>query len=126
MKIDWAYLRKGWTSCKKAQEVLDKNNVEIKNTADARKKTIKKEAGWDLLKNAKHISVAKGKKTKIYAPSEQNREDLLKDALGRTGNLRAPTLRIRDDFYIGFNVNMYEELINLWTSDMRTHAGKDS
>jgi hypothetical protein len=65
------------------------------------------------LKNAKHVSVAKGKKTKTYEPSEQNREELLKDALGRTGNLRAPTLRIRDDFYIGFNVDMYEELGNL-------------
>jgi len=57
--------------------------------------------------------VAKGKKTRIYEPSEQNREDLLKDVLGRTGNLRAPTLRIRDDFYIGFNVGMYDELVNL-------------
>ena len=57
--------------------------------------------------------MAKGKKTRTYEPSQENREELLKDVLGRTGNLRAPTLRIRDDFYIGFNVDMYEELGNL-------------
>ncbi len=84
----------------------------IETTVNARKETIQEEAGWDLLKNAKHVSVAKGKKIRTYEPSEQNREELLKDVLGRTGNLRAPALRIRDDFYIGFNVDMYEELIN--------------
>ena len=56
--------------------------------------------------------MAKGKKTKTYIPSEENRDDLLKDALGRTGNLRAPTLRIGDELYVGFNVDMYEYLVN--------------
>jgi len=54
--------------------------------------------------------VASGQKTLIYKPDSNNKEELIKKATGRTGNLRAPALRIGNDLYIGYNQAMYEGL----------------
>ncbi|MCD6187687.1 MAG: hypothetical protein J7K09_05925 [Desulfuromusa sp.] len=37
------------------------------------------------------------------------KEDVLKRVMGPSGNLRAPTLRIKNQFVIGFNLEMYVE-----------------
>lgn len=54
--------------------------------------------------------VASGQKTLSYKPEQASKEELVKKATGRTGNLRAPALRIGNDLYVGYNVSMYEEL----------------
>jgi len=56
--------------------------------------------------------VASGKKTGEYTPCEANREELIKKATGRTGNLRAPTLRKGKVLYVGFNQGMYDTLVD--------------
>ena len=45
-----------------------------------------------------------------FAPDEENREEILKAAMGRSGNLRAPTIRIGDRLLIGYNDDMYGAL----------------
>lgn len=40
-----------------------------------------------------------------------NKDAIIKAALGRTGNLRAPALAIDDKLVIGFNADMYEKFV---------------
>jgi len=85
--------------------------VEIGEIADARKNVIKADAAWDIIKNIKTLHVGKGKKNVVFAPDADSRDEILKVTLGRTGNLRAPALRIGKRMYVGYNDAMYEELI---------------
>ncbi len=78
---------------------------------NAAKDTVKIDGAWDLLSGAKKIYVASGKKILEFDPATADREELLKKATGRTGNLRAPTLRKGDVFFIGYNEEMYSTLV---------------
>ena len=110
MKIDWMYFRNSWTSCRNAREVLDANHIQVANRTDARKEKLEHVAVWNLLQNAKKIRTAKGKKIEMWDPREDSRELILKAAMGPSGNLRAPTVRIKDEFFIGFNPDLYAEI----------------
>ena len=55
--------------------------------------------------------MAKGKKVQRFAVVADEQEEVLKSALGPTGNLRAPTYRVGDDFVIGFNPELYQEWV---------------
>lgn len=77
---------------------------------NAKKDTVEKDGVLDLLKDADTIFIASGKKTLEFDPSTADMEEVLKKATGRTGNLRAPTLRIGDTFFIGFNEELYSGL----------------
>ena len=74
---------------------------------DARKQKIDADAAWELLRQAESITVAKGKDVQAFNPRSDDKEDILKHAMGPSGNLRAPTLRVKDTFIIGFNKNFY-------------------
>ncbi len=76
---------------------------------DARKNRIEDQQAWDLVKEAREISVAKGKKVVNFSRVTDEKEAVLKRMMGPSGNLRAPTLRIKDQFIIGFNLEMYEK-----------------
>jgi len=65
---------------------------------------------WPLLSAADTVYVASGKKTLVFTPDTGSRDELVKKATGRTGNLRAPTLRRGKSLYVGFNQDMYAEL----------------
>ncbi len=65
---------------------------------------------WELLKKSNKIVIAKGKKVIDFSPSPDQKEDIMKSSLGRSGTLRAPTLQIGKTCYIGFNVDMYDQL----------------
>ena len=111
MKVEWAYLRKGWTSCTKAQVVFDKHDTEIEEAVEARKVQITDEKAWELLKVAKEIVVGRGKQSQSFKPSAENKAEILSNCLGRTGNLRAPTLKIGKMFIVGFNEDMYDNYL---------------
>jgi hypothetical protein len=80
--------------------------VTIKTTVDARKEKIDADAAWDLLRQAESITVAKGKKIFTLDPKSIEKADILTLVMGPSGNLKAPTLRIRDRFMVGFNPDM--------------------
>jgi len=44
-----------------------------------------------------------------FSRVEDEKEAVLKRVMGPSGNLRAPTLRIKNQFVIGFNPEMYAE-----------------
>ena len=77
---------------------------------NARKESINDDAAWELLSDCNQISIAKGKKIKEYTPDSALKDAILKDAMGRSGNLRAPTIITGTSCYIGFNQDMYDGL----------------
>lgn len=82
----------------------------IETEVDAKKETCQNEDAWKLVQTADKIVVASGQKTLEYDPGVADKEEVLKKITGRSGNLRAPTLRIGKVYYVGFNVGMYENL----------------
>ncbi len=91
--------------------MFDERHIDIDETVEARKQKIADNDAWNLLAGAAEIVVGRGKKYQVLRPSEENREEILRLCLGRTGNLRAPTLRIGDRLLVGFNEAMYSEYL---------------
>ena len=111
MHIEWAYLRKGWASCTKAQVVFDEKNIIVDKTVEARKQKIEDDDAWNLLSGAETIVVGRGKKFVVFDPKSAVKGEIFKVCLGRTGNLRAPTLKIGKLLVVGFNEDMYAEYV---------------
>ena len=63
-----------------------------------------------MLKSASVIRTGKGKKTNVWNPSTDEKEEILKDVIGPSGNLRAPAWKIGTEFIVGFNPELYEEM----------------
>lgn len=77
---------------------------------DAHKSKINEQQAWALVKDAKEVVIAKGQKTVQFAHVSEQQEDILKQMMGPSGNLRAPTLRIAGQFVVGFNAEMYSAI----------------
>jgi arsenate reductase-like glutaredoxin family protein len=112
MIIDWAYFKKGCATCQKAQESLGHTQVEIRTEVNAKFEPLEAQKTWDLLRVGKKILIASGRKTREFSPLPDNKKEILKIVLARNGTLRAPTLKIGSTFYIGFNNNMYDRLLD--------------
>ena len=63
---------------------------------------------WERLESAESVHVAKGKRVDVFAPKDGAQDDILPAVMGRSGNLRAPTLKVGDTFVVGFNEQLYE------------------
>jgi hypothetical protein len=75
----------------------------------ASQKLGRKEAG-ELAKGATKVIVAKGKKRSDFAGGKATK-DVVDAMLGPTGNLRAPTARVGKTVVVGFNDEVYSEVI---------------
>ena len=66
-----------------------------------------------LLKTISDLHVARGKKVVHLnlKKDDPTNEEMLKLILGPTGNLRAPTLRLGKKLVVGFNIEMYDEVL---------------
>ena len=63
-----------------------------------------------MLQSASLIRTGKGKKTNVWNPSIDAKEAILKDVIGPSGNLRAPTWKVGTEFIVGFNPELYQEM----------------
>ena len=90
------------------QEFLDTHNLEAESRTDARKEKMESETVWELMGSAERIVVAKGKRVETFVPTEDAQESILKAVMGRSGSLRAPTVRTGDVFFVGYNAALYE------------------
>lgn len=81
----------------------------IAEVIDAKKTRLDEKAAWELLKDAGSIAIAKGKKVQTFTAVKGSKEEILKHAMGPSGNLRAPTYRFKDQFVIGFNADLYAD-----------------
>ena len=91
--------------------MLERQNAELQETIEARKVQITEEKAWELLKIAEEIVIGRGKKSQNFKPSSKNKAEILSNCLGRTGTLRAPTLKIGKMFLVGFNEEMYDNYL---------------
>lgn len=91
--------------------MLAEKKIIVSHQDEARKRKIDADEAWDLLKQSEEIFIGKGKKYASFKPVASAREEILKEALGRSGTLRAPTLQMKNKFIVGFNDVMYEELL---------------
>ncbi len=87
--------------------MLEQQQIPMEQIVDARKEVLAGEDAWQLLATASEILVAKGKKVVTFNPKTDAKDAILAAALGRTGNLRAPTLRIGDRLLVGFGETLY-------------------
>lgn len=90
--------------------VLKEKKISIEKEVNATKETISGDAIWNLIKQSDKLVVASGKKTVEFTPND-DKDAILAKIAGRTGNLRAPALKIGKSFYIGFNEELYNERI---------------
>ncbi|GAB4341343.1 MAG: hypothetical protein Kow0089_15620 [Desulfobulbaceae bacterium] len=91
--------------------MFEEKAVDIAETVDARKEPRTADTAWEILRDAAEIVVGKGKKFVRFDPKTDSREEILAACLGRTGNLRAPALRVGNRFLVGFNDEMYREYL---------------
>jgi len=62
-----------------------------------------------LVAQAKSVTVAKGKKVERFEAVVAEKETVLKNIMGPSGNLRAPTYRVGQDFIVGFNLELFQD-----------------
>lgn len=77
---------------------------------DARKQKIDADAAWQLIRKHSRVEIGKGKKILSFVPDSDNKDAILGAAMGRSGNLRAPSIVTGDQMIIGFNEEVYERL----------------
>lgn len=81
----------------------------IRETVDARTVRINASAAWEMLRGAAKITVAKGKKLTQWNPRQDDKEDILKQVIEPSGNLRVPAFRMGDEFVVGFHPDFYRQ-----------------
>jgi len=91
--------------------VLQRNNITPERIVDARKEALAAEEAWKLLAGVREILIAKGKNYQVFDPQKDSREAILAQALGRTGNLRAPALLIGNRLLVGFSDSLYSQFL---------------
>lgn len=64
-----------------------------------------------MLQQASIINAAKGKKNLEIGP--ENKDDVMAASIGPSGNLRAPTIRIGNEYFIGHSSEIYEKIKQL-------------
>ena len=84
--------------------------MEIGEEVNAAKNTITSDGVWEVVGTADKIVVTSGKKILEYNPISDDKDEILAKISGRTGNLRAPALRIGNTYYIGFNEALYQQI----------------
>ena len=89
---------------------FEQKGIQPKDIMDAKKEKIDRERAWELIQTRPMVYIGKGKKLLSLAPEESHKEEILKSAMGRSGNLRAPAVRTRNAFFIGYNDTIYGAL----------------
>ncbi len=91
--------------------MFDSQDFVVAEIVDARKEKIETEKAWELFQSATEIVVAKGKKMLSFPVNQSSREDILGATLGRSGTLRAPTIKTGNTYIVGFNDDIYTSLL---------------
>ncbi len=90
--------------------MFEERQVDVVQVKDAKKEKIDAEKAWDMIRTCETVWIGKGKKVLEFSPGGENREDILKAAMGRSGNLRAPSVKAGKQMLIGYNEALYQNL----------------
>ena len=107
--VDWLYRRSSCTSCKRAEDFLDDNNITVENTVDCKKHPLKPDDLVERLSTVDRVLITRGRKLLELDPTS-DREEIVSIAIGRSGNLRAPSLQKGGLLIVGFDEGAYQEL----------------
>ncbi len=88
---------------------MEANNIEIAETVPASRK-LQADDAKQLLKGAKRLVVAKGKKISEFPLGSRIPAETVAAMLGPTGNLRAPTAIVGKTVLVGFNDEAYADV----------------
>jgi hypothetical protein len=91
--------------------VFSEKNISITTEINAKNQPCKGEDAWQVISRADIVHVAVGQKCVQFSPSTTDKDVLLKKITGPTGNLRAPTLKIDNVFYVGYNAALYDRFV---------------
>ncbi|MGL1932488.1 MAG: hypothetical protein OCC45_12140 [Desulfotalea sp.] len=86
------------------------NEVSIVDEYNAQKIPYKEFEVKEILAENDNVFVTSGKKIFEFSCVEEQ-DEILGKILGRTGNLRAPTIKIDKTLFVGFNVDIYDRII---------------
>ncbi len=108
-KIDWLYHRKSCTTCKKAEAFLLPTGTTVATRVDATKERIGPEDALKLLDGIDTVIAMRGKAVVKFSLKKDRPtdEELLAHLIGPTGNLRAPTARVKKTLLVGFEPETY-------------------
>lgn len=85
----------------------------IRETVDAKKSVVDGKAALALLRSAETVHVAKGARVVTFRmKSAPPSDDDLAVAIGPTGNLRAPTMRVGKVMIVGFSEAVLDEVLD--------------
>ena len=114
-KVDWSYHRKNCNSCSKAASFLSEHTVTVVAQEDARATPLVDSDALKLLASVDQLYVTRGTKV-LHLDLKRERPDdqtLLDLTIGRSGKLRAPTLKVGRTLMVGFDQATYETLFAL-------------
>ena len=76
----------------------------------ANKEKINSKDAWKMMQSATLIRTCKGINKQVWNPTSVDKTEILKDVICPSGNLRAPTWKIGNEFVVGFNPELYAEI----------------
>lgn len=85
----------------------------VQDVTDASKHKKGREEALALARSVRRVIVSRGKNSVTFDMQKNPPEDetLLAHLLGPTGNLRAPTLKKGDTLLVGFNEDVYQQML---------------
>ena len=89
---------------------MEANDIAVTEVVSANKKLQSDTAEAIALESSK-IIVAKGKSLKTFKGGANYDKDAIAAMLGTTGNLRAPLLRVGKTTLVGFNEEVYVDVL---------------
>ena len=89
---------------------MAQRGITVRETVDARKQKLGADDLPALFEGATRVVVARGKSFESFEPrKEEELEELLARALGRSGNLRAPAARFGKRWLVGYSDAAWDE-----------------
>ena len=102
-------------TCKNAQEFLESVGGSANEVADAKKVRLGPAEALALARKHDRVVAARGKKVVTLDLKKDRPDDeaLLAVLLGPSGNLRAPTATVGRTLVVGFNPEVYREVLGV-------------
>ena len=102
-------------TCKNAQGFLESVGGSVGEVTDAKKVRIGPSEAVALARNAERVVAARGKKVVAIDMKKDQPDDeaLLAVLLGPSGNLRAPAAMVGKTLVVGFNAEVYRDVLDV-------------
>ncbi len=113
--VDWHYHRANCETCSKAKAFLDEHGVTSREVVLARQVAIEPTTAWAMLDKVQHLAVVRGSKVYEFERAQfvDQHEQIESMIIGRSGSLRAPTIRVGPTMIVGYEPSLYSRAIGV-------------